>query len=109
MKFSIYFCLILTSDQLRKNFTTYPRVAKITRNESVFFLYLCFLSRTFTIHMEAGERGDIHLTPLYHFHPLHRNLDISRVITAESSSLHIASIVAGFEPETFGFLASTSR
>ena len=27
----------------------------------------------------------------YHFHPLHRHLDISRAITAESSPLHIAS------------------
>ena len=27
---------------------------------------------------------------LYHFHPLHRHLDISRAITAESSHLHIA-------------------
>ena len=31
------------------------------------------------------------LTPHYHFHPLHRHLDISWVITAESSPLHIAS------------------
>ena len=30
-------------------------------------------------------------TPLYHFHPLHRHLDISWAITAESSPLHIAS------------------
>ena len=27
----------------------------------------------------------------YHFHPLHRHLDISRAITAGSSPLHIAS------------------
>ena len=33
----------------------------------------------------------ISLTPLYHFHPLHRHFDISWVITAESSTLHIAS------------------
>ena len=38
------------------------------------------------------EKGEgISLTPHYHFHPLHRHLDISRVITAESSPLHIAS------------------
>ena len=36
-----------------------------------------------------GER--ISLTPRYHFHPLHRHLDISRAITAESSPLRIAS------------------
>ena len=28
----------------------------------------------------------------YHFHPLYKNLDISRTITAESSPLHIGSI-----------------
>ena len=28
---------------------------------------------------------------VYHFHPLHRHLDISRKITTESSPLHIAS------------------
>ena len=42
----------------------------------IFFFYL-------------GEA--ISLSPLYHFHPLHRYLDISQVITAESSPLHIAS------------------
>ena len=37
-----------------------------------------------------GKREGIYLTPHYHFHPLHRHLDISRAITAESSPLHIA-------------------
>ena len=40
----------------------------------------------------------ISLTPLYQFHPLHRHLDISWAITAESSPL-----AAVLEPETFGF------
>ena len=35
--------------------------------------------------------GGINLTPLYHFQPLHRHLDIRRAMTAESSPLHIAS------------------
>ena len=38
-----------------------------------------------------GKRKGIPWTPHYHFHPLYRNLDISRAITAESSPLHIAS------------------
>ena len=38
-----------------------------------------------------GKREGISLTPHYHFYPLHRYLDISRPITAESSPLHIAS------------------
>ena len=37
-----------------------------------------------------GKGEDISLTPHYHFHPLHRRLDISRAITVESSPLHIA-------------------
>ena len=41
-----------------------------------FFFYLGFLSRTFTINrQENGEA--ISLTPFYHFHELHRHLDIS--------------------------------
>ena len=38
-----------------------------------------------------GKGEGIPLTPHYHFHPLHRHLDISRAITAGSSLLHIAS------------------
>ena len=38
-----------------------------------------------------GKGKGISLTPRYHFHPLHRHLDIGRAITAESSPLHIAS------------------
>ena len=57
----------------------------------IFFFYLGFLSRTFTNHRTAGEGEGISLTPHYHFHPLHRHLDISWAITAESSPLHIAS------------------
>ena len=37
-----------------------------------------------------GKEEGISLTPHYHFHPLHRQLDISRAIAAESSPLHIA-------------------
>ena len=37
----------------------------------------------------------ISLSSLYHFHPLHRHLDISRTITAESSPLHITSSRTG--------------
>ena len=55
-----------------------------------FFFYLDFLSRTFTIHRTAGA---IYLTPVYHFHLLHRYLDISWAITAESSPQHIANSI----------------
>ena len=39
---------------------------------------------------QQGKGEGIYLTPLYHFHPLHRHLDISWAITAEGSPLHIA-------------------
>ena len=38
-----------------------------------------------------GKGEGISLTPYYHFHPLHRHVDISRAINAESSPLHIGS------------------
>ena len=40
---------------------------------------------------QQGKREAIYLTPLYHFHSLHRHLDISPAITGESLPLHIAS------------------
>ena len=57
----------------------------------VFFSFWVFFHEhsRFTGQQERGE--GIYLTPLYHFHPLHRHLDIRRVIIAESSPLHIAS------------------
>ena len=58
---------------------------------TLFFIYLGFLSRTFTINRTAGEGKGISLTPLYQFQPLHRHLEISWAITAESSSLDISS------------------
>ena len=52
-----------------------------------FFFYLGLLSRTFTNRRTEG----ISLTPHYHFHTLHRHLDISRAIAVEGSPLHIAN------------------
>ena len=68
------------------------------RTVSCFFLFFVFLSiwvffhelSRFTGQQTKGE--GVYLTPLYHFHQLHRHLDISRATTAESPSLHIASI-----------------
>ena len=64
---------------------------KYSRTYLYFFFYVSFLLQTFTNHRTAGEGEGISLTPHYHFHPLHRHLDISWAITAESSLLHIAS------------------
>ena len=60
---------------------------------SVFFFFLPGFSFTNIHHPRdsTGKGEGIYLTPLYHFQPLHRHLDISRAITAEVSPLHIAS------------------
>ena len=58
---------------------------------------LFFLPGFFFFHVHSRSRGQqgkaegIYLTPLYHFHLLHRHLDISCAVTAESSPLHIVS------------------
>ena len=55
-----------------------------------------------------GKGENIPLTPHYHFYPIHRHLDISRAITAESSLLHIY-LAAELEPGTFGFRAQVGN
>ena len=55
-----------------------------------FSIWIFFHEHLRTTGLQVKREG-ISLTPHYHFHPLHRHLDISRVITAESSPLHIAS------------------
>ena len=64
----------------------------VSQNLTFFFFFSIWVF--FHEHSQfTGQQGKgegIYLTPLYHFHPLHRHLDISRAITAESSPLHIA-------------------
>ena len=56
--------------------------------------YLTFISIWVFFHehlrftMQQGQGEAISLTPLYHFHPHHRHVDISRAIAAKSSPLH---------------------
>ena len=59
----------------------------------------------FTGQQAKGE--GIYLTPVYHFHPLHRHFGISRAITAESSPLHIAGNRT--RPGTFGVRAQVAN
>ena len=60
-------------------------------------LYKVFFSIWILFHEHSritglqGKGEGIPLTPHYHFHPLHRHLEICRAITAGSSPLHIAS------------------
>ena len=50
----------------------------------------------FTRHQ--GKKEAISFTRSYHLHPLHRQLVISRVFSAERSLLHVTS--GGHEPST---------
>ena len=70
-----------------------------------FSIWVFFHEHSRVTGLQGKEEG-ISLTPHYHFHPLYRQLDISRAITAESSPLHIA---AGLEPGAFGFRAQVAN
>ena len=56
-----------------------------------FFSIWVFFHNHLRITELQGKGKGISLTSHYHFHPLHRHLDINRAITAESSHLHIGS------------------
>ena len=64
----------------------YKSIAVMFQDISRFFFDLGFLSRTFTIHITVWEGEANLLSPLYHFHPLHRHLDISRAITTADTA-----------------------
>ena len=66
-------------------------VNPVSSSISDFFFYLGFLLQPFTNHRTAGEGGGHFLNSSLRLHLLHRHLDISWVITAESSPLHIGS------------------
>ena len=59
---------------------------------SFFFLIWIFFHEHSRITGLLGKGEGISLTPHYHFHPLHRQLHISRAITAGSSPLRIARV-----------------
>ena len=68
----------------------YLETSRTPTIEIFFSVWVCFREHSrFTWQQGKGET--ISLTPLYHFHPLQRHLDINRPITAESSPLHTAS------------------
>ena len=78
----------LSQDSCRKNFL---KRTKINNLHFFFFPIWVFFHEHSQITGLQGKGEGISLTPHYHFHPLHRHLDISRAITAESSPPHIAS------------------
>ena len=96
------FCIIGTSvmeDSRCSSHSHTPRVCSYVLQSIIcffcvsFFFYLAFLSQTFSLYPLYPYIPyilHISLYPFYHFHPLHRLSDISWVIAAESSPLHIA-------------------
>ena len=74
----------------RKAKKYYERFSKNEVIRFFFSIWVLFHEHSRITGLQGKGEG-IPLTPHYHFHPLHRHLDISRAITAESSPLHIAS------------------
>ena len=72
-----------------------------------FSIWVFFHEHSRITGLTAGEGGGHFLTPHYHFHPLHRHLDISRAITPEGSPLHIASVRT--RTGAFGFRAQVAN
>ena len=56
-----------------------------------FFSNWVFLLYDIRDYQDSRERRSLYLIPLYHIHPLHEHLHLSRAITAESSHLNMAS------------------
>ena len=61
----------------------------VVKHNLLFFFYLAFFSRIFTIHRTQVRGEAISLFPLYHFHPLHRHLNTGWIIAVESLPLRI--------------------
>ena len=87
------FCLIFScfSDFLKHVISLRRFIDQLANFSRHFKCYFFSIWDFFHEHLRITglqEKGEgISLTPQYHFHPLHRHLDISRMITAESSPL----------------------
>ena len=69
------------------------------QNRSTFFVYLGFLLRTFFIHRTAGQEECYFFSPLYHFHPLHRQFRLQPSdYCRELNSAHCEQLDANWEP-----------
>ena len=83
------------------------REVSCASNKRFFFSIWVLFHEHSRIKGLKGMGEGILLTPHYHFRPLHRHLDISRTITAESSPLRIAS--SRTRTRTFGFRAQVAN
>ena len=82
------FCACLTNRNAQWIMESYPKRLIVFL---IFFSIWVFFHEHSRITGLQGKGEGISLTPHYHFHLLHRHLDISRAITAESSPLHIGT------------------
>ena len=89
----VYDCKMRSFNFTTSKISTWKSTGIFNRfsNSKLFFfsMWVFFHERSRITGLQGKGEG-ISLTPHYHFHPLHRHLDISRAITAESSPLHIA-------------------
>ena len=86
--------------------------AHFSKKQTAFLFFFFYMWVFFHEHSRiTGLQGKgIPLTPHYHFHRLHRHLDISQAITAESSPLHIAgSRDSNREPLVSGHKSLTTK
>ena len=60
-----------------------------------FFLYLGSFQEHSRFIGQQGKGEGIYLTPLYHFHPLHRHFNVSRAITAEIYCSYCSRAITG--------------
>ena len=93
---------------LKKNSATfvfiYCEINQFNQSMEISFLFSIgvFFHNHSRITGLQGKMEGISLTSHYHFHSLHRHLDISQEITAESSPLHIGSSRAGNSFSIYG-------
>ena len=74
---------------VRKNFANFTGKHLCWRDFLIFFFYWVFFHEHSRIVGLQGKGEGISLAPHYNFYPLHRHLDISRAIFAESSPLQL--------------------
>ena len=72
-------------------FFNYCMLISFFSTQLFFFVIWIFFQKHSRFTGQQGKGDGISLTPLYHFHPLHRHLEISQGITVESSLHHIIS------------------
>ena len=88
------FCIIGTSvmkDSRRRSSACIESLFLHVVKHKLLFLSMWIFFHEYLWFTEQQVKGeDISLYLFYHFYPLHRHLDISLVIAAESSPLHIA-------------------